>query len=90
MENVTENAVVAKKATGFKGLLASIVDQVVSLAIAGIAELVFDFLIKFVGYQVSDKLGILLIMYIIVACLYTPLFESIGSKSTIGKKIFKH
>lgn len=90
MENVQQTVEVNKSnKTGFKGIIASIIDQAVSLAIAGIMELVFDFVIKFMGYQVSDKLGILLIMYVIVCCLYTPIFENTADKRTIGKKIFK-
>lgn len=87
MENVQ---VKKSNGTGFKGFIANLVDQVVTLAIAGILELVFDFVIKFMGYQVSDKLGILLVMYIVVSCLYTPILENVGvGKNTIGKKIFK-
>ena len=91
MENVQGTVEVKKSnGTGFKGFLANLVDQVVSVAIAGILELVFDFVIKFMGYQVSDKLGILLVMYIVVSCLYTPILENVGlGKNTIGKKIFK-
>lgn len=87
MENVQQT--VECKKSGFKGVIASIIDQAVSLAIAGIAELVFDFVIKFMGYQVSDKLGILLVMYVIVCCLYTPIFENSGNGRTIGKKLLK-
>lgn len=91
MENVQETVEVKKSnGTGFKGFIANLVDQVIALAIAGILELVFDFVIKFMGYQVADKLGILLVMYVIVSCLYTPIFENVGiGKNTIGKKIFK-
>ena len=87
MENVQQT--VGCKKTGFKGVIACVIDQAISLAIAGVLELVFDFVIKFIGYQVSDKLGILLVMYVIVSCLYTPILENSGDGRTIGKKIFK-
>lgn len=69
-----------------KKLFSNILDQAVILGVSAILLLVFDFLIGFIGYMVSEPIAILLIIYVIVNICYNALFEA-RDKRSIGKRI---
>lgn len=69
-----------------KKLFSDILDQAVILGVSAILLLVFDFLIGFIGYMVSEPIAILLIIYVIVNICYNALFEA-RDKRSIGKRI---
>lgn len=70
----------------FKKVLAGIIDQIISIAISLILLIVFDLILKVVGFYIAEREPIFLIMYIIVNIFYTPICTSTKLKGTIGKK----
>ncbi|NFI93463.1 RDD family protein [Clostridium botulinum] len=79
--NEEENPSVLKK------IFASVIDQLVTISISGIALIIFDFIIGFMGYKVSMPIGILIIFYFIVNALYMPLMEKTKLRKSIGRKV---
>lgn len=71
-----------------KKLFSNILDQSLIIALSSILLIIFDFLIKFVGYMVVMPLGVLLIIYFIVNSLYSPIIKNSKLKKTLGEKIF--
>lgn len=69
-----------------KTLFATILDEAIILGVSAIGLVIFDILIGFMGYMVSDISGVLLIIFIIFNILYKSIFE-IKKKRTIGKRI---
>ncbi|WP_252243342.1 MULTISPECIES: RDD family protein [unclassified Clostridium] len=70
-----------------KKIFASVIDQLVTISISGIALIIFDFIIGFMGYKVSMPIGILIIFYFIVNALYMPLMEKTKLRKSIGRKV---
>ncbi|WP_252234409.1 RDD family protein [Clostridium sp. ZS1] len=70
-----------------KKIFASVIDQLVTISISGIALIIFDFIIGFMGYKVSMPIGILIIFYFIVNALYMPLMEKTKLRKSIGRRI---
>lgn len=71
----------------FKSILANVLDQVIVLAFSGIAMLLFDFIIRIIGYMVVMPTQVLLTIYFIVNCLYGPIMQKTKLRKTIAKKI---
>lgn len=82
-EEVKEDSKVVKF---IKRLLAATIDQIVAIALALLLLLVFDFLLKFVGFYIAERQPMFLIIYVITNILYTPICESTKLGRTIGKK----
>ncbi|MDR5586166.1 MULTISPECIES: RDD family protein [Clostridium] len=76
-----------EKPSLLKKIFASVIDQLVTMALSGVSLIIFDFIIKFIGYKVSMPLGILIMFYFIVNVLYMPLMEKTKSSKSIGKRI---
>ena len=76
-----------KNHTLVKKILSNILDQLIVLAASGIVLLLFDFLIRLIGYMVAMPVPVLLCIYFIINCLYVPIMEKTKSKKTFGKKI---
>ncbi len=76
-----------EKPSLLKKIFASVIDQLVTISISGIALIIFDFIIGFMGYKVSMPIGILIIFYFIVNALYIPLMEKTKLRKSIGRKI---
>ena len=70
-----------------KRIFTTIVDQIISLSIALILLMVFDYILKLVGLYVAERQPMFLIVYIIVNIIYAPICESTRLKKTIGRKI---
>ncbi|AOR22697.1 RDD family protein [Clostridium taeniosporum] len=88
-EKKEDNSNVEKnKPSLLKRIFAGVIDQVVTLAISGLLLIVFDFIIKFIGYMVAMPLGILIIFYFIINVIYISLMDSTKSGQSIGKRIF--
>ncbi len=85
-EDGTSKAI--KEPSLLKKLFSNILDQSFIIAISSIMLIIFDFLIKFVGYMVVMPLGVLLIIYFIVNSLYLPILKNSKLKKTLGEKIF--
>ncbi|SFC30395.1 hypothetical protein [Clostridium uliginosum] len=68
-------------------LFSTAIDQIVTLAISGIVLVIFDFILKVIGYNVLMPLAFLLIFYYLVNVLYTPIVEKTRLKKSIGKRI---
>jgi lipopolysaccharide/colanic/teichoic acid biosynthesis glycosyltransferase len=77
-----------KEPSLLKKLFSNILDQSLIIALSSILLIIFDFLIKFVGYMVVMPLGVLLIIYFIVNSLYSPILKNTRIKKTLGEKIF--
>ncbi|WP_300386482.1 hypothetical protein [Clostridium sp.] len=72
-----------------KKLLSGIIDQILSIAGSLLLLVLFDAIIRLIGYQVADREPMFLIMYIITNVVYRPILESTKLKETIGKKLIK-
>lgn len=71
----------------FKNILANILDQVIILAFSSVSMLLFDFIIRIIGYMVAMPAQVLLIIYFIVNCIYGPIMKKTKLRKTIAKKI---
>lgn len=71
----------------FKNILANVLDQVIILAFSGVSMLLFDFIIRIIGYMVVMPVQVLLTIYFIVNCLYGPIMQKTKLRKTIAKKI---
>lgn len=69
-----------------KRVLATTMDQIISLALALGLLLLFDGILKLTGFYIVSRQPMFLIMYVIANILYTPICESTKLKGTIGKK----
>lgn len=69
-----------------KRLLAATIDQIVAIAFALLLLLVFDFLLKFVGFYIAQRQAMFLVIYVITNILYSTICESTKLGRTIGKK----
>lgn len=91
-EDENEEGKVEEK-SGFLGflkrLLSGIVDQILAIAISLLLLVLFDAIIKLIGYQVAEREPMFLIMYIITNVLYSPILEASKLKETIGRKLIK-
>lgn len=77
-----------KGASFFMKILSNIIDQLVVLAMSGIILVIFQFILKFIGYNVIMPLGFLLIFYYIVNVLYSSITGNTKSNRSIGKRVF--
>lgn len=71
----------------FKNILANICDQFIILAFSAISMLLFDFIIRIIGYMVALPAQVLLTIYFIVNCIYGPIMKKTKLRKTIAKKI---
>ncbi|GAB6169323.1 hypothetical protein JCM1393_17830 [Clostridium carnis] len=71
----------------FKKLLAGVIDQIITIAIALLLLMVFDLILRLVGFYIVEREPMFLVMYIISNIIYTPICESLKIKKTIGRKI---
>lgn len=71
----------------FKNILANILDQVILVAVSGVLLLLFDFIIRILGYMVVTPLAVSLIIYFIMNCIYEPIMKKTKLGMTIAKKI---
>ena len=69
-----------------KRLLAATIDQIVAIAFALLLLLIFDFLLKFVGFYIAQRQPMFLVIYVITNILYMTICESTKLGRTIGKK----
>lgn len=69
-----------------KRLLAATIDQIVAIAFALLLLLIFDFLLKFVGFYIAQRQPMFLVIYVITNILYSTICESTKIGRTIGKK----
>lgn len=76
------------KSTKFlKNILANILDQVILVAVSGVLLLLFDFIIRIIGYMVVTPLAVSSIIYFITNCIYEPIMKKTKLGMTIAKKI---
>lgn len=77
------------KAGFFVRLVGNIMDQTIALAFAMILYFVFEKVLPLLGYEVIDKVGIFLIMYIVANVLCITIIESTKLGTSVGKKILR-
>lgn len=70
-----------------KNILANILDQFIILAFSAVSMLLFDFIIRIIGYMVAMPAQVLLTIYFIVNCIYGPIMKKTKLRKTIAKKI---
>ena len=70
----------------FKRILAGVVDQIISIALALLLIIVTDLVLKLFGFYIAEREPMLLIMYVIVNIVYSPICTSTKLKDTIGRK----
>jgi uncharacterized RDD family membrane protein YckC len=70
-----------------KRVLGGIIEQVITIALSLILLVVFKFFIELMGYYITQRQQIFLLIYIIVNVLYRPILESTKLGDTIGKKL---
>ena len=71
----------------FKNVLVNILDQAIVLAASGILLLLFDYMIRIIGYMVITPLAVLVIIYFIMNSIYEPIMKKTKLRKTIAKKI---
>ena len=69
-----------------KRILAGVVDQIISIAVALLLLIVTDLLLKLFGFYIAEREPMFLIMYVIVNIIYGPICVSTKLKDTIGRK----
>ncbi|MBE6053951.1 MAG: hypothetical protein E7212_08570 [Clostridium sartagoforme] len=69
-----------------KRVLAGVIDQIISVALALLLLILTDLLLKLFGFYIAEREPMFLIMYIIVNILYGPICASTKLKDTIGRK----
>ncbi|GAA0077343.1 hypothetical protein UT300005_17210 [Clostridium sp. CTA-5] len=77
-----------KEASFFVKMLSNVIDQLVVLAMSGIVLVIFQFILKFIGYNILMPLGFLLIFYYIVNVLYSSIIGNTKGKKSIGQRVF--
>lgn len=70
----------------FKRILAGVVDQIISIALALLLIIVTDLVLKLFGFYIAEREPMFLIMYVIVNIVYSPICTSTKLKDTIGRK----
>lgn len=84
-----ENSKEEHKRTSFGDLfIANFVDVLTISAISFIILSLFQIIIKFIGYKVSDMMSMYLIMFIIISLFYAPICHKSKLGTTIGNKLF--
>ena len=66
-----------------KRLLAATIDQIVAIAFALLLLLIFDFLLKFVGFYIAQRQPMFLVIYVITNILYSTICESTRKKDNV-------
>ena len=74
------------KALKFFKILAGVVDQIISIALALLLIIVTDLVLKLFGFYIAEREPMFLIMYVIVNIVYSPICTSTKLKDTIGRK----
>lgn len=86
IENI-QAATSKTKGSFIKSLTAAIVDTV-SIGIISIVVLyIFDALLKFGGYFISQKVNMLFIIFVVVSILYSGVLGAVKNGKTLGKKL---
>lgn len=89
VKDVIEKAEKKKNKNGFfNKLMVGVVDQAFLLAVSLGVLFIFDFVLRFLGYYVDDRIAVYFIIYITTNVLYSPILTSSSLKNTIGNKIF--
>ncbi|MDU5106301.1 hypothetical protein [Clostridium sp.] len=70
----------------FKRILAGVIDQIISIALALLLLIVTDLVLKLFGFYIASREPMFLIMYVIVNVIYGPICASTKLKDTIGRK----
>lgn len=73
----------------FKSLVAAIVDQVICVGSSIILLYIINMVMPVFGYRLVDKLTMLLIIYLVLSTLYTPILESTKLNNTLGKALLR-
>lgn len=85
---VVEDTVKETKKIGFFGrLIISIVDQTLIAFFATVIFFIVKFILKPLGYEITDSLGIYFFGYVASCVLYYTITKTV-LKRTIGEKIF--
>lgn len=72
-----------------KSFSAVIVDEVIIGIISVIVLYIFDALLKLGGYFVAQRVGMLLLIFVVVSVLYTSIMEAGKQGKTVGKRLLK-
>lgn len=70
----------------FKRILAGVIDQIISIALALLLLIVTDLVLKLFGFYIASREPMFLIMYVIVNVIYGPICASTKLRDTIGRK----
>ncbi len=87
--NITPENAKSNRVPLIPSIISSLVDQVVTAAIAEIVLLIVNFLMQFAGYYISGKLQMFLILYVICNIIYIAVFEASKLSATPGKLLLK-
>lgn len=75
------------KGSLFTRILSGVLDQAILIGVAALLEVVFDLILRLVGFMVVDYVPILLIIFFMVNCIYSPIMERVKDGRTFGKRI---
>ena len=85
-EMFTETKEDSKAMKFLKKALAGLVDQIIGIAVALVLLIVFDFILKLVGFYIAEREPMFLIMYVIFNIFYRPICSLTKLKDTIGTR----
>lgn len=85
-DETPKDKVVGKKSF-FKSLIGAFVDEAIIGVISVALLYLTDFILRAIGYFISGKIGMLLIIFVVVSILYPAIMESTKKGSTIGRSL---
>lgn len=71
----------------FKRVLSGVIDQIILIALSLILLLVFNGILKLVGFYIAEREPMFFILYVITNILYGPICKLSKLNTTIGTKI---
>lgn len=86
IEKTSEAKAIGKKSF-LKSLIAAIVDEAIIGVISVALLYVGDFILRAIGYFISGKISMLLIIFVVVSILYPAIMESTKKGNTIGRSL---
>lgn len=84
----TDNEQENNSSVFMKSLSARVLDEIIIGIISVILLYIFDAILRLFEYNISEKISMLFIIFVIVSIIYASVLESGKSGKTVGKKLF--
>jgi uncharacterized RDD family membrane protein YckC len=77
------------KGTFWPNLVASVIDQIISVGISLLILFLMGIILKIIGFKIVDRAAMMFFIYLVVNILYTPIMEGTKLRRTFGRYILK-